>query len=167
MLPSNNDKIFTEKQEEDLVDLLCSLDTNTKIYIGSDSVRFKKGGKKYFRVCTVCVVHMNGKNGCKVFKYRSNHQDYDVKASSPSLRLMTEVMQTCKLYLQIAPLIEGHFVEIHADINPDKKFGSSCAAQQAAGYILGVTGLDENQIKLKPESWCASFSADHYAHNLE
>ena len=158
--------MFTDKQLNDLLELLCEVDTNTKIYIGSDSVRFKRNGEKFFRVCTVCVVHINGRNGCKVFRHRKNHRDYDVKMVSPSLRLMTEVMQTCELYTQLAPLISDFDIEIHADINPDTRHGSSCVAHQAAGFILGTTGVREDQVKLKPNSWCASFGADHYAHNL-
>ena len=158
--------MFTEKQLNDIVELLCDVDSNTKIYIGSDSVRFKKNGEKFFRVASVLVVHMNGRNGCKVFRQRSTHRDYDSKMSRPSQRLMTEVMQTCELYHQVAPLISEFPVEIHADINPDEKHGSSCVAQQAAGYILGVTGLSEEQIKLKPDAFVASFSADHYAHKM-
>lgn len=155
--------MFTEKQLEDLLELLCEVDENTKIYIGSDSVRFKKNGEKFFRVATVCVVHMNGRNGCKVFRHRTTHRDYDIKKSRPSQRLMTEVMQTCELYAQLEPLISQFEVEIHADINPDEKHGSSCVAQQAAGYILGVTGIAP---KLKPEAFVASFGADHFAHKM-
>jgi predicted RNase H-related nuclease YkuK (DUF458 family) len=158
--------MFTEKQLNELIDLLCEVNSNTKIYIGSDSVRFKKDGERFFRVATVCVVHLNGRNGCRVFRHRSTHRDYDIKKSRPSQRLMTEVFQTCELYQQLAPLIEGFEIEIHADINPDEKHGSSCVAQQAAGYILGVTGLPEEQIKLKPDSWCATFGADYYAHKI-
>jgi predicted RNase H-related nuclease YkuK (DUF458 family) len=156
--------MFTDEQINELLDLLCTLDENTKIYIGSDSVRFKKDGQRYFRVCTVCIVHMNGKNGCRVFKHRSIHKDYDVKKSRPSNRLMMEVMKTCELYHQLEPILTDFSVEIHADINPDEKHGSSCVAQQAAGYILGVTGIEP---RLKPDALCASFGADHFAHNLQ
>lgn len=41
-------------------------------------------------------------------------------------------------------------------INMENK-GSNCAATEAAGYVLGMTGI---QPKLKPESWAASFGAD-------
>jgi len=158
--------MFTDKQLNELLELLCDVDSNTKIYIGSDSVRFKKNGEKFFRVASVLVVHMNGRNGCRVFRHRSTHRDYDMKMGRPSQRLMTEVMQTCELYFQVAPLISDFEVEIHADISTNPKNGSSCVAQQAAGYILGVTGLREEQVKLKPEAFCASFGADHFAHKM-
>jgi predicted RNase H-related nuclease YkuK (DUF458 family) len=156
--------MFTEKQITDLVDLLYGLDTNTKVYIGTDSVRFRKDGRWFAKYATVLVVHMNGKNGCRVFKYRSVEPDYDVKKNRPSLRLMNEVMKSCELYTQLAPFIDEFDVEIHCDVNTDPKHGSNCVAVQAAGYVLGTTGLNEDQVKLKPNAWCASFGADHYAH---
>ena len=157
--------MFTQNQIEELVDLLYSLDSSTKIYIGTDSVRFKTNGRWFAKYASVCVVHMNGKNGCRVFKHRSIEQDYDLKKNRPSLRLMNEVIKSCELYAQLAPFIDEFDVEIHCDVNVDPKFGSNCVATQAAGYVLGVTGLHENQIKLKPNAFAASFGADHYAHN--
>ena len=157
--------MFTQNQIEELVDLLYSLDSSTKIYIGTDSVRFKANGRWFAKYASVCVVHMNGKNGCRVFKHRSIEQDYDLKKNRPSLRLMNEVIKSCELYAQLAPFIDEFDVEIHCDVNIDPKFGSNCVATQAAGYVLGVTGLHENQIKLKPNAFAASFGADHYAHN--
>jgi len=157
--------MFTQNQIEELVDLLYSLESSTKVYIGTDSVRFKKDGRWFAKYASVCVVHMNGKNGCRVFKHRSIEQDYDLKKNRPSLRLMNEVIKSCELYAQLAPFIDEFDVEIHCDVNIDPKFGSNCVATQAAGYVLGVTGLHENQIKLKPNAFAASFGADHYAHN--
>lgn len=153
--------MFTEKQITDLVDLLYGLDTNTKIYIGTDSVRFRENGRWFAKYASVCVVHMNGKNGCRVFKHRSIEADYDLKKNRPSMRLMNEVMKSCELYNQLAPFIDEFDVEIHCDINTDIKHGSNCVASQAAGYVLGVCGLEA---KLKPEAFAASFAGDHYAH---
>jgi len=47
------------------------------------------------------------------------------------------------------------------DISTNPKYGSNCAAAEAAGYVLGVTGIEP---KLKPESWAASFGADGIVH---
>jgi predicted RNase H-related nuclease YkuK (DUF458 family) len=159
--------MFTQKQIEELVDLLYSLDSSTKIYIGTDSVRFQKNGRWYAKYASVLVVHKNGKNGCKVFRHRSVEADYDVRKDRPSMRLMNEVMKSCELYLQVIPYIDEFSIEIHMDVNPDPKHGSNCVAAQAAGYVLGVTGLDKDQVKLKPEAWSASFGADHYAHDYD
>lgn len=158
--------MFTQKQIEELVDLLCTLDDSTKIYIGTDSVRFKNHGRWYAKYATVCVVHMNGKNGCRVFRHRTVEPDYDLKKNRPSMRLMNEVMKSCELYTQIAPFIDEFDVEIHCDVNIDPIHGSNCVASQAAGYVLGVTGLEEDQVKLKPHAFAASFGADHYANDF-
>jgi uncharacterized protein len=152
--------MFTEKQIDNLISLLCSVDENTKIYMGTDSVRYKKDGKWRAKYATVCVVHLNGKNGCRVFKHRSDEPDYDLKKNRPAIRLMNEVIKTCELYVQLAPILDGFDCSIHLDINPDERHGSSCVAQQAAGYVLGVTGIKPT---LKPDAWAASFGADHYA----
>ena len=143
--------MFTKDQIEELVDLLYGLNSKTKIYIGTDSVRFRKDGRWYAKYATVCVVHMNGNKGCRVFKYRSIEPDFDVKKNRPSTRLMNEV----------APFIDEFDVEIHCDVNTDPKHGSNCVATQAAGYVLGVTGVEP---KMKPEAFAASFAGDHYAH---
>lgn len=158
--------MFTQAQVEELVDLLYGLTPDTKIYIGTDSVRFRKEGRWYAKYASVCVVHINGKNGCRVFKHRSIEPDYDVKKNRPSLRLMNEVMKSCELYTQLAPFIDEFDSEIHCDVNVDPKHGSNCVAAQAAGYVLGVTGLNEDQVKLKPNAFAASFGADHYANNF-
>ena len=59
--------MFTQKQIEDLVDLLITLNGNTKIYLGCDSVRYFKGPNAYARFATVLIVHKNGREGCKIF----------------------------------------------------------------------------------------------------
>ncbi len=153
--------MFTQKQIEDLVDLLITVDSNTKIYLGCDSVRFRKDGVWYAKFAAVCVVHINGNKGCKVFVHRSVERDYDLKKNRPSMRLMNEVQKVCELYTQLAPFIDEFDIEIHLDINPNVLFGSNCVATQAAGYVLGVTGIEP---RLKPNALSASFCADHYAH---
>lgn len=158
--------MFTEEQIEELVNTLYTVDSNTKIYIGTDSVRFIKSDNWYAKYASICVVHRNGKNGCKIFKHRSVEKDYDLKKNRPSLRLMNEVIKSCELYTQLAPFIDEFDVEIHVDVNTDPRHGSNCVATQAAGYVLGVTGLSENKIKLKPDALAASFGADHFANNF-
>lgn len=157
--------MFTDDQIEELINLLITLDKNTKIYLGCDSVKFVKKGVNYAKYATVCIVHKNGKNGCKMFTHNSVEIDYDVKKNKPSMRLMKEVQKVCELYTQIIPYIDDYDIEIHLDIGTDpKKNASSCVANQAAGYVLGVTNLPMDKIKLKPESWCSSHGADGAVH---
>lgn len=149
--------MFTPTQIDDVIEMLLDLDHTTKLYFGCDSVRFKKAGVWYAKYATVLIVHKNGKNGCKIFRNISTERDYDARKNRPATRLMNEVYKVTELYLQFAGLIDEFDVEIHLDINPDKNFGSSCVATQAAGYVLGVTQINP---KLKPDAFASSFGAD-------
>jgi uncharacterized protein len=152
--------MFTQRQIEDLVDLLVTLDANTKVYLGCDSVRYIKRDSSYARYATVAIVHKNGNNGCRIFSHHSTEPDYDLKKNRPKMRMMNEVMKVCALYTQLAPFIDEFDVEIHLDVNTDPKHGSNCAATEAAGYVLGMTGI---HAKLKPDSFAASYGADAFA----
>lgn len=77
------------------------------------------------------------------------------------MRMLNEVRKVCQLYVQVAPLIDEFDVEIHLDINLDEKHGSSCAAKEAGGYVLGMTGQEP---KFKPNSLASSFGADAIVH---
>lgn len=153
--------MFTQQQVENIVDLLATLDKTTKVYLGCDSVRYFKRGRAFGRFATVCIVHKNGNKGCKIFSNISYEADYDVKKDRPKMRMLNEVRKVCELYNQLIPFIDEYDVEIHLDINTDPKHGSNCAASEAAGYVLGMTGVTP---KLKPDSWAASFGADGVAH---
>ena len=153
--------MFTQKQIENMVDLLLTLSKDTKIYLGCDSVRYFKNGNAYGRFATVAIVHKDGNKGCKIFSNVSYEPDYDLKKDRPKMRMLNEGRKVCELYTQLAPFIDEYDIEIHLDINMDPKHGSNCAASEAAGYVLGVTGIEP---KLKPESWAASFGADGVAH---
>jgi predicted RNase H-related nuclease YkuK (DUF458 family) len=153
--------MFTQAQIEEMVDLLLTLSPNTKVYLGCDSVRFSRNNRWYARYATVAIIHMNGKNGCRIFNNISVEPDYDLKKNRPKMRMMNEVSKVCELYNQLAPYIDEFDVEIHLDINTDPKHGSNCAASEAAGFVLGMTGVEP---KLKPESWAASFGADAVVH---
>lgn len=153
--------MFTQEQIEEMVNLLLTLSPDTKVYLGCDSVRFSRNNRWYARYATVAIIHMNGKNGCRIFNSISVEPDYDLKKHRPKMRMMNEVSKVCELYNQLAPYIDEFDVEIHLDINTDPKHGSNCAASEAAGFVLGMTGVEP---KLKPESWAASFGADAVVH---
>lgn len=153
--------MFSEHQITELVDMLYELDHETKLYFGCDSVRFRKNGRWFAKYATVIVVHMNGRNGCRVFRDVSIEPDYDLKKDRPRMRLMNEVMKVCEAYNQVAPFVDEFPCEIHCDVNPDPQHGSNCVAKEAAGYVLAMTGLEPT---LKPNAFAASFASDHYAH---
>lgn len=129
----------------------------SKIYIGVDSERYKKKGKWFADYTIAVVVHKNGNNGCKIFGGVESEQDFDAKSNKPMLRMMNEVYRAAEVYLALAEFIVDREVEIHLDINPNELHGSSCAMQQAVGYIKGVCG---HTPRLKPQAFAASYAAD-------
>lgn len=153
--------MFSNNQIEQLVNLLTTLNSNTKIYFGCDSVRVIKKNVWYARYATVVIVHKNGNNGCRLFSAESTEVDYDVRENRPKMRLMHEAMKVCDAYLQLIPFIDEFDCEIHLDINTDPQHGSSCVAKEAAGYVLGMTGVEP---KLKPQGFAASYGADGVTH---
>lgn len=153
--------MFKNNQIEQIVNLLTTLNSNTKIYFGCDSVRVIKKNVWYARYATVVIVHKNGNNGCRLFSVESTEVDYDVRQNRPKMRLMHEAMKVCDAYLQLIPFIDEFDCEIHLDINTDPQAGSNCVAKEAAGYVLGMTGVEP---KLKPHGFAASYGADGVAH---
>ena len=129
----------------------------TKIYIGSDSARFRKKDVWFAEYCTVVVVHYDGNHGCKVFGHMETERDYDQKKDKPRMRLMNEVIRTAQMFLDLEEAIGLRDVEIHLDINPDEKHGSSCVISEAVGYIKGMCNVVPF---VKPRAFAASIAAD-------
>lgn len=146
---------------EEVKKFIAASSDETKIYIGSDSERYKikRGPNKgwYARYSTVVIVHRNGKNGAKIFGRIDNEKDYDKKLSRPAMRMMNEVYRASALYLELEDSIGYKDFEIHLDINPSVMHGSNVAMGQAMGYIKGMHGLTP---KIKPEAFAASCAAD-------
>lgn len=129
----------------------------TKIYIGADSVRFRMNGQWYADYTLAVVIHIDGRHGCKIFGEVQREIDYDHKKSKPAVRLMNEVYKVSELFRSLIDVLENRHVEVHLDINPDEKFGSSCVVQQAIGYIKGTCNVIP---MIKPNAFAASYAAD-------
>jgi len=134
---------------------------NTKIYIGADSERFPIGNDWYADYTLAIVVHMNGNNGCKIFGEVQRERDWDQKKNRPRMRLMNEVYKIAELYQKLHEVLEDRDVEIHLDINPDEKHGSSCVINEATGYIRGMCNVIP---MVKPQAFAASYCADRLKH---
>jgi predicted RNase H-related nuclease YkuK (DUF458 family) len=133
------------------------LNSNTKIYLGVDSQAFKHKGVWYADYYMVVVVHRNGRNGCKLFYERITERDFSSDKKKPSYRLMQECYKAADLYAKISEVIIDYEVEIHLDLNPNKKYASSAVINQAIGYIKASC----NVLPLvKPDSWAATHCAD-------
>ena len=130
---------------------------STRIYIGGDSERLCIDGVWYADYTNVVVVHIDGNRGCRVFGEVVRERDYDQQKDKPRMRLMNEVMKTAQLYLDLADVLEDRDVQIHLDINPDVKHGSSCVISEATGYIRGMCNIVP---MVKPDAWAASYCAD-------
>lgn len=142
---------------EEVKQYIQSCSKESKIYIGGDSERFKLKGKWFADYATVVVVHIDGNHGAKIFGEITREQDYDHKPARPSLRLMNEVIKVAELYYKLVDTIGDRPVEIHLDINPDERHGSSCVVTQAIGYIMGTCNM---RPMIKPNAFAASCCAD-------
>ena len=129
----------------------------TKIYLGCDSERMRIDGKWHADYILAVVVHINGKNGCKIFGEVQRERDYDQKQERPRYRLMNEVYKVSELYLKLADVLEDRYVEVHLDINPNEMHGSSCVINEAIGYIKGTCNVVP---MVKPNAFAASYAAD-------
>lgn len=136
---------------------------STKVYIGADSERFRMDGKWHADYTLAVVVHIDGRHGCKIFGEIQRELDFDQKKSKPAMRLMNEVYKVSALFQELADVLEDRHVEVHLDINPDERYGSSCVVQQAIGYIKGTCNVVP---MVKPRAFAASYAADRLKHVL-
>lgn len=127
---------------------------DSSVYIGCDSKVFKSNNRWFAKYTTVIVVHRDSKHGAQVFHYSETLPDY----KNIRLRMNTEAQHAIEVYNQIADVIGKRHTEIHLDINANPEHKSNVAAQEAIGYVLGVTGI---KAKIKPEAFAASYAADH------
>lgn len=133
------------------------LNENTKIYLGVDSQAFRRHQHWYAEYYMVVVVHRNGNNGCKLFYEKIVERDYSADRKKPTYRLMQECYKASELFSRIAHVVSDYEVEIHLDLNPNKKYASNLVVNQAIGYIKASC----NVIPLiKPYSWAATSCAD-------
>ena len=140
---------------------LRTVPSNSKVYIGADSSKFKRNGIWYTEIASVVVIHLACKHGCKIFYETVVERDWDADKRKPRTRLLNEVQKIAELYTRLELALIDFEVEIHIDINRDKKYASSLILDEAIGYIKGMTGLDA---LVKPDSWAASIAADRMLH---
>lgn len=160
--------MFNEKEMKEVTDYIAEASEESRIYFGCDSRKYKKRIKGenapvwFAKYTVVIAIHINGKNGCKVFGYDVVERDFGKNVKNPQYRLVQEVYKVCELYLAMSDYIEDQIirdqVEIHLDLNPNKKWASQPVVKQGVGYVKGMTGIDA---KVKPYAWVASYAADH------
>jgi predicted RNase H-related nuclease YkuK (DUF458 family) len=131
----------------------------SSVYIGCDSIRFKKNKQWYAKYSTVVIVHMDSKRGCKLFHESVDMPDY----GNLKQRLLTEVQMAVSTATEVIDVLGDRHMEIHLDINPNPKHKSSVAVKEALGWVKGSLGLDA---KIKPSSFAATHAADHAVRHL-
>lgn len=127
----------------------------SSIYIGSDSIRFKKNGRWYARYSTVVILHIDSKHGCKLFHKSETLEDW----GNMKQRLLMEVGYTVNTALELIDAIGDRHLEIHLDLNPSPKHKSNVAVKEALSMVMG--NLPGIQVEIKPNGWAASACADH------
>jgi predicted RNase H-related nuclease YkuK (DUF458 family) len=132
---------------------------SSSIYIGCDSIRFRKNKQWYAKYSTVVIVHMDSKKGCRLFHESIDMPDY----GNLKQRLLTEVQMAVTTATEIIDVIGDRHLEIHLDINSDPKHKSSVAVKEALGWVKGSLGLDA---KIKPSAFAATHAADHAVRHL-
>lgn len=148
---------------EEVKAFISAQSENTKIYLGADSERIKLKGVWFADYTLAVVVHIDGEHGCKIFGDVVRERDYDQKKNKPSMRLMNEVYKVSQLFQDLSDVLEDRYVEVHLDINPDLRYGSSCVVQQAIGYIKGTCNVNP---LVKPNAFAATYAADRLKHVL-
>ena len=131
----------------------------SSVYIGCDSIRFKKNKMWYAKYSTVIIVHKDSKRGCKLFHESVDMPDF----GNLKQRLLNEVQMAVMAATEIVDVLGDRHMEIHLDINPNPKHKSSVAVKEALGWVKGSLGIDA---KIKPSSFAATHAADHAVRHL-
>lgn len=139
--------------EEAKTAILNSSETSS-IYVGADSLKYKRKGQQFARFSTVVVLHLDSSHGCKVFHNTVTLPDY----GNLKQRLMTEVSFAIAAASEIMDVMGDRRLEIHLDLNADAKHKSNVAVKEALGWVKGTLGIDAS---IKPHSWAASHCSDH------
>lgn len=142
-------KTLSGKPVQNIVDAVTSLlrRDDCAVHVGTDSQEY---GHHTKFVTVVAVV--NPGHGGRLFYRRER------AGSTPSLahRLFREAELSIATALQLDRHI-AHDLLVHVDANEDERHSSSKYVRALAGMVIGH-GF---QVRVKPDSWCATHVADH------
>lgn len=133
--------------------------SQSSVYVGCDSIRFKKNGQWFAKYSTVIILHMDSKKGCRIFHESIDLPDY----GNLKQRLLTEVQYAVMAASEILDVLGGRHLELHIDVNPNPKHKSNVAVKEALGWVRGSLGIEA---KIKPYSWASTHAADHAVRHL-
>ena len=139
---------------EDAIKAIVESSLESSVYIGTDSIRYKKKGKWFAKYSTVVILHKDSKHGCTLFHNSVDLPDY----GNIKQRLMAEVGYALEAATEIVEILNGRHMELHIDVNPNPIHKSNVAVKEALGWVKGTLGIEA---KIKPEAWAATHAADH------
>lgn len=150
---------------QDAKNAVAESSPTSAVYIGTDSIRYKKKNEKtgrkewYARYATVVVVHKDAMHGCKIFYNTDVQRDYGEGVEGLRSRLLNEVNYAIQAAVEITEVLGDRHLEVHLDLNNDPMHKSNVAVKEAVGWVMGM-GF---QPKIKPDGWAATHAADHCA----
>jgi predicted RNase H-related nuclease YkuK (DUF458 family) len=139
---------------DDAREAIVASSKESSVYVGADSIRYKKNGTWFAKYTWVIILHMDSKHGCRLFHNSIDIPDY----GNIKQRMLQEVSYAIEAASEIIDVVGDRHLEIHIDINPDQKHKSNVALKEAIGYVRGTFGFDP---VAKPNSWAATHCADH------
>jgi predicted RNase H-related nuclease YkuK (DUF458 family) len=140
--------------DEIIADLHTAYKMGSLVYVGSDS--FKEQLYCAF-VVTICI-HNPGHGG-RYYFCRFKQPSKLIK--SMRMRLFQEAQEAISIALEITQAIPKLGVEVHLDVNKDKRHASGEVTDQVVGYAQAM-GL---KYKIKPDAWASSGIADKHTRN--
>jgi predicted RNase H-related nuclease YkuK (DUF458 family) len=134
-----------------MTDVQFAVKEGHRIFVGCDSV---KEQKDCTFVVTVCIYNP-GAGGRYYFKrFREPTKTFP----SLRMRIFREASEAIDVTLTILSVIPNAPVEIHLDVNRDKRYATGSFSDQVVGYAKSI-GVD---CKIKPDSWASSGIADKH-----
>jgi uncharacterized protein len=156
--PGSNPGIFANLKVdvmfEDAKKAIIASSQESSVYIGCDSIRYKKNKIWYAKYSTVIIVHKDSKHGCQIYHQCEDMPDY----GNLKQRLLTEVQFAVSAATEIIDVLGKRHLELHLDINPNPKHKSNVAVKEALGWVRGSLGIEA---KIKPHGFAATHAADH------
>ncbi len=117
------------------------------VHVGTDSLQTGR----YSQFCTVIAILNTPHGGRCAYK-----REILPRISSLRERLLREVWLSVELAMLLTPNVPGELT-VHVDANPNERHMSSRYVQELVGMVVSQGFA----VRIKPDAWCATHSADH------
>ena len=146
------------KKKVDFCDILSFIkEASThgcKVIVGTDSQPYREGTQF---VTAIAVISVSKEHNCRYFYLKHPPKDTHNLYS----RIFEEAQLSIETALAISDSTSRCDLEIHLDISPsDSRHRTS---QYSSSLTSLVRGYGFQEVKIKPDSWCASSIADAHS----